>query len=363
MTAQQTMEPSFRPAIFVTGASRSGTTLLSFILRNHPRVFGLRELHYFGDMHDPRDRDAHEGARKRAEDRLISGIARLYARQEYGICALRRPDPHHRARARGLLQKIPPHQRTATGVFAAAIHELSEEQGKSIPCEQTPRNIFYANALLAAFPAAHIVHMVRDPRAVMASQKKRWRRRALTADPLAHHPYHALREWINYHPYTMASLWNRATREAKRLANHPRFHLLRFEDLIRMPEETVSHLCAGIGLTFQPDMLDVPQVNSSHQSSRGGARHGIYQDAMENWRSHLNAQEIRITERICGNLMRVHGYAAEAGDHHRDAGELRYMFSYMMHLAGVLAINPRRAWIQLRAVLPSARRAASLATE
>ena len=43
-----------RKLIFITGASRSGTTLLSFVLRNNPEVFGLEELQYFGRAWDPR---------------------------------------------------------------------------------------------------------------------------------------------------------------------------------------------------------------------------------------------------------------------------------------------------------------------
>ena len=40
--------------LFITGASRSGTTLMSFILRNHADIVGLNELQYFGEFWDPR---------------------------------------------------------------------------------------------------------------------------------------------------------------------------------------------------------------------------------------------------------------------------------------------------------------------
>jgi hypothetical protein len=350
MTTPRSTPAFLRPVIFITGASRSGTTLLSFILRNHPDICGLRELHYFGEACDPRT----PGAEPVGDKRGTKALAHLYARQEYGVCALRRPSRRHHDRARALLRELSPRERTPTGVFAAAIHQLSAEQGRKIPCEQTPRNIFYARALLDAFPAARVVHMVRDPRAVMASQKRRWRRRALSADPASHHPYHALREWINYHPYTMAALWNRATLAARALSPHPRFHLLRFEDLLARPEAMVKNLCEEIELPFHPGMLDVPQVNSSHQSSRGGARRGIRRDAIDGWQSRLDAQEIRIAERMCGELMRSHGYEATAAGYGPGAAELRYLLSYCAHLAGAAAINPRRAWIQLRAALPGA---------
>jgi hypothetical protein len=48
-----------RKLIFITGASRSGPTLLSFVLRNHKEVFGLKELQYFGQAWDPRSSQRH----------------------------------------------------------------------------------------------------------------------------------------------------------------------------------------------------------------------------------------------------------------------------------------------------------------
>ena len=39
-----------RGPIFVVGASRSGTTLMSRILDRHPSVFSFRELHFFGHL-------------------------------------------------------------------------------------------------------------------------------------------------------------------------------------------------------------------------------------------------------------------------------------------------------------------------
>ena len=39
--------------VFVVGASRSGTTMLCRILGRNEQLFGLQELHYFGDIWDP----------------------------------------------------------------------------------------------------------------------------------------------------------------------------------------------------------------------------------------------------------------------------------------------------------------------
>ena len=53
--------------IFITGASRSGTTLLSFVLRNHRPCSGCKELQYFGQAWDPRDTHRRFTAREAIE--------------------------------------------------------------------------------------------------------------------------------------------------------------------------------------------------------------------------------------------------------------------------------------------------------
>lgn len=337
--------------IFVTGASRSGTTLLSFILRRHPQVLGLPELQYFGEFADPRRIESPWPRRT-----LLRAAEAIYARHETGVrmATLQRCDPAEIAsyashRAGILVSDLPPEGRNPYGVFAAAMRDLAREAGRTMICEQTPRNIFYAEALLETYPEARIVHMVRDPRAVMASQKKRWKRRRLLANPEALSRADALRAWVNYHPYTMATLWARATAEALRLSSHPRFLMVRFEDLLSHPRETVQKVCAHVGLEFQPGMLDVPQINSSHESSAAGPRRGLNPDAIDAWRRSLNRSEIAITERLCRVEMILNGY--ELLGLSSPTADLRYGPSYLAHAAGVFILNPKRAWIQLMAML------------
>jgi hypothetical protein len=332
--------------IFITGASRSGTTLMSFVLRRHSQIFGLKELHYFGEYWDPRKGDA-------AADpaRLEAAAATLINRQERGLNAHRNREDSHR-RAVQLIDSIPPKWRNLSGLFYCAVLRLAEAAGRSIPCEQTPRNIFYAEALLRHYSEARVVHMMRDPRAVMASQKRRWRRRALLEDPSRLPLFQAIRSWVNYHPYTMADLWLRASREANRLASHPRFIIVRFEDLLENPEAMVRGLCASLGIDFEPEMLEIDQINSSHASSVNGLPKGFRVDAIDSWKSRLTPNEVAVTERLCGDMMARFGYELAGAGQPRGIGEMFFALTYPAHLAGAFAIDPKRAWIQLRAAQP-----------
>jgi len=334
-----------RPIIFVTGASRSGTTLLSFVLRNHSAVFGLRELQYFGQAWDPRD-----GRRSFTEREAIEAAANMLARQEQGALMSVTEDAH-RWEAAAIVARLGPSVLDPAALYAAVVLGLAGAAGKPIACEQTPRNIFYARALLDLYPASHVVHIVRDPRAVMASQKKRWQRRRLSSSPSRVPHYESLRVWVNYHPYTIARLWSRATAEAVALEAHPRVTLVRFEDLVLEPESTVRRLCERIGLGYEPRMLDVGQVNSSHQTAAGGTRRGLHSDAIDQWRDVLSPAEIDITESMCASWMPRMGYDFHAPRNVSWATRSWYRFSYMGHLAGVLMVNPTRAYVQGRALM------------
>lgn len=335
------MGNSSLPMIFVTGASRSGTTLTAQILGKHSRIAGLAELHYFGEFCDPR--------REPADRRIVpdEAVETLFTRQNEGILAPRRRrsgDPE----ARRVLDRLGPEAAVAD-VFAETAVSLARRVGKAVPCEQTPRNIYYAPALLSWYPQARVVHMLRDPRGVLASQKFRWRRRSLMADPSKMTYRQQLRTWVNYHPYTVAQLWNLATRQALALSDHPRVHLLKLEDLILEPERRLRELCAFLGVEFEPAMLDIDRVNSSHVPTASGGK-GLSRESIDGWRGRLSADELAVVFRRSGALMERVGYRPEPVAGTR-VGRLATGARYLTHLAGAVLINPRRSVIQARALL------------
>ncbi|MEX0707133.1 MAG: sulfotransferase [Woeseia sp.] len=332
--------------IFITGASRSGTTLLSFVLRNHSAIFGLKELNYFGVQFAL---DRLESAQPQA--RLVAAAASIFARQRDGVFTAG-AEGQDFDDAERVVAALPESARTGAGVFAATVGVLARRAGKRIPCEQTPRNIFYAQTLLSVFPEARVIHMMRDPRAVMASQKWRWRRRQLVADSRRFPVIESLRVWMNYHPYTMAKLWAKASAEAARMEEHPRFRVLRFEDLVGRPETAVAELSDWLGLPFEPSMLDVNRINSSYGAGAGASdgRSGLEPSAISRWRGNLSSSEIAIAERLTAPLLDRYDYVPETDA--RGSGQLAewwHRLTYPWHAAGVLLVNPRRAWIQMRA--------------
>jgi hypothetical protein len=327
--------------IFVTGASRSGTTMLARLLGAHSRILALKELHFFGDIWEPRDKPG-----TIAEIELIEMAAVLFGRQQRRLWE-GKPTDADREKARALVGTLVSQDRTAARVYAAAVHLLAAEAGKQIACEQTPRNIFYARQVLDFYPGARILHIVRDPRAVLASQKNRWRLRKLGAQHLPW--YEMLRNWVNYHPITMTKLWKKATEEAVRLQNHDRVRIVRFEDLVANPEDGIRNICRFVGVDFEPPMLDVPRWGSSHLKA-GDEEKGISSRVNDEWRCTLPPAHGLICERMAAPLMDKFDYTPTYGLDHSGVAMIPSLLLYPVHAASAVAFNPGRAWIQFRAI-------------
>lgn len=326
--------------IFITGASRSGTTMLNRIFGRHSKIFGLNELHVFGDLVQP--------------DRLSESLDRQKQREISETIILREQHNVYHASKKlendGLLNLVCGRlasDSTAAEVFIQTVDVLIEQTGKSIPCEQTPRNIFYAQNLLDAYPNAHIVHIVRDPRSVLASQKSKWRLKFLDGD---HIPWlDIVRMWCNYHPVTLSKLWLEANRAANTLSEHSRFQSIKFEDLLTSPESVLSDLCAKIGLNYEDEMLDISHEGSSHQLNAGETR-GISNSTQSSWKTSLSSAEIHLSQTLCADIKEQYGY--KDVDNSLSYIELVLIWCrFPVHIVGVALFNPRRAKIQLMSLL------------
>jgi hypothetical protein len=327
--------------VFVTGASRSGTTLLSRIFGNHQDILGLHELHYFGDLVEVESIDAEQ-----SDAQLAQKLAWLLARQARDFWT-DGPDAADIEMANTLVESLPATDKNAAVAYEYALAHLATTAGKRAACEQTPRNIFYAEKLLALYPDARMVHIVRDPRAVLASQKNRWQMRKLGGRNV---PWsEVIRLWFNYHPWTMSRLWLRASQAALELEAHPRFRIVRFEDLVENPESLVHDLCDWLEIDFQANMLAVPQWGSSN-IEHSSKQQGVSRAMLTQWQQVLTDAEIAVSERQTKAYLERFAYTPTNIGGSGALGTMALWLKYPLHVLGAVLSNPRRVLIQLRAL-------------
>lgn len=293
------------PSIFVVGSSRSRTTMMGRILNRHPEVYTFHELHFFEEMWSP-ESEAVFYERKEAE-RVMARLLSLERGE--GYLGSTNPDAfleeaHRRLDTQGLSVPLFPLE-----VYRAFLFGEAKEAGASIPCEQTPRNSYYVGEILEHFPDARVVHMVRDPRDVLLSQKRKWKRHFLGATniPLTE----ALRSWFNYHPITISRLWRSSVETVQAYRDHPRVLAVHFEDILDDSEATVRDICQFVGIEYEKEMLAVRQVGSSNQQDRPEER-GIDKNRSGNWREGgLTETEVFWCQKLTSGTLEALPYSTE----------------------------------------------------
>lgn len=207
------------PPVFLVGCPRSGTTLLFELLRKHPSLTSIPdEGHVFWSAYNHPRR---HGWRSDALGR-IDATAREHRYLETALAAL----------------------------------------GSGRPLDKTPKNVLRLPYLRAHFPDAHIILLVRDGRATVASLLEGWRRRRgasyLLPEPLRLRDYDS-RIWRYILPpgwreLQGSELANVATIQYERSLAAARAHrnlvdvVVRYENLVDDPLGTLESLLQSLGL-------------------------------------------------------------------------------------------------------------------
>ena len=289
--------------IFITGNSRSGTTLMMRIMNNHSLVHAINEPHFFERLWSPSDKD-----REVNKQEALGIYLNLLIKQREGFFTdiEKFKEKYSEEAKRGIENNVSDKKITRSSIYDLFLLNETVKFGKRIPCEKTPQNVFYIQEILDYFPGAKIVNMIRDPRAVLLSQKKKWKRKSLGADFLTKREIIRLR--INYHPLTISRLWNSSISTVQKFKDNPRVFNVKFEELTSDASGQVKKLCDFLDIPFEMDMLQVPHAGSSSQHDDKEAI-GIRKGRADSWKQKgLTNTEVFICQNICGKYMRQFDY-------------------------------------------------------
>ena len=295
--------------------------MMGRILGNHPDVHTFGELHFFGQLYSPSRASQAVGGTSRSRKKGISEslnepeavelAAKLLCIQREGYRTHGNPR-RFREEARTFLGALSEYPATPVALFSAFLCRETAQKGKSIPCDQTPRNVFYLEDILRHYPQAKVINMIRDPRDVLLSQKRKWKRRFLggTDMPLKE----TLRDWINYHPITISRIWHTAINAADKFADSDRVMSVYFEELLAQPEATVRQICDFVRIAYSEALLQVPQVGSSSGADKpaqlgiNAARANSWEKGSGSGEPELSSAEIYLCEALNAPLMKKHNY-------------------------------------------------------
>ena len=263
--------------IFIGGCGRSGTTLLGSMLGSHSHCIATPESKFVRKVYShllfaggPVDGD-------NAWPRL---------RDDWG---LRVWDVE--------VQSAPvPPGASYPELIEGLVRRFAATRGRPDPdiwVDDTPGNVTHAGILLSLFPAARLIHLVRDGRAVTASVL-----------PL---------DWGPNTAAAAAEWWiSRVTRglAAEALFGASRSLRVHYEDLVLEPEETLRKICVFAGLEFEPDMVsgsgfDVPEYTRQQHRLVGQTPD---RDRVLAWTHELRTRQIEIFEYRSWHMLQALGY-------------------------------------------------------
>lgn len=306
------LDVAHRP-IFVYGVHRSGTTLVRDLLDNHPALSVLpSEGTFFTNFERRLKRLERENWLPYLGGEWLRRLANPIHQQPYWLLGRSSPESSpYVTFARAMMAWWPLAQervgRLASSWPLAAV-ALSYAQctgGFSANstlqrwAEKTPTNERFSDRLRSEFPDAKLIHVVRHPLAVYASQKQ-------SARNLGERFRHAsgLLEEL--------SLSYRLAAEHSRDVPPHQYLLIRYEDLLDSTRSTVDRLADFLGIEplpilMQPTAAGLPaKSNSSFTIDTAAGR--VHPAAHRNLTDTLTRAEIERLAAVAGNAAASLGY-------------------------------------------------------
>lgn len=251
----QAAEQWLRRPVFICGHHRSGTTLLQQLLDGHPQLLVLPSeatyLSFFRYVARP-------GPPARAVDRFVAEwICRLIDPNQAPHFKLGRSDPLHKPylvfarRLLGWVEALRHHGRFACLLSLAAAYRDVASPGLSPArwVEKTPLNE-HRMADLSSLEGAKFIHMVRHPAASLASLRERYRSSGADFNTARH----------------IRSIGRSLEAACRNGLRHPRYLVVRYEDLTTAPAATMDAVRAFLGLAADERLL-IPSVAGQAVSS------------------------------------------------------------------------------------------------
>jgi hypothetical protein len=286
--------------IFIVGNSRSGTTMLGTILNQHHKIYRFEEIHFFEGMWSPKDykQPISEESAKKLLKRLF------FVERENGFFRDESTSKNDYSEDISNILANRKKDYSLEDIYGDFIFYETRKSNKEIPCKQTPRYLNYIPEILNIFPNPKVINMIRDPRDVLLSQKKKWKIRSLGINVI---PFkEVIRSWINYHPVTISKLWASSINTSFKYKEN--MLLVKYEDLLAEPEKTLKIICQYLNIKYEPTMLDIPQIGSSLVKS-DFSKKGIDKTRKDAWKNGgLTNTEIYICEKLTGKNMKKLGY-------------------------------------------------------
>jgi len=275
--------------IFIVGAPRSGTTLLQYMLRSHPRIsVPTGESHFIVPLC--------ENARAFGNLSQLENVRRLLQEMYRRSAEFMDTDLHGiRFDVESLAAQLWKEGRhTPPTIISGLFEKNARGEGKWRWGDKTPYYVLHLPKIIEWFPRAQIIHLIRDGRDCSLSLINR------------------ARDFDVYNVYEAAKYWQHfvlAGRTHGRLLSPETYVEIRYEDLLSDPRGTLTRICDFLGEQYSDSLVN---FNKAKQAGKTPLlQRPVQPDNAGKWRSEMSQASIRIFESVAGDTLAQLGYHVE----------------------------------------------------
>jgi len=305
--------PDNNSPVFIVGTPRSGTTLTANILGRHSRIFMSEENHFFEDIYAHRSNLGNPANSAIARQRIFSRLSTMYERHNQAVAQLRINKLFSTLDRESACASWMDYKNVLSWIMELQAREMDKPRWGN----NTPKDVFYIDEIMAFYPDAKILVCIRDPRDFVLSYKYRWQ--VTTED-------HKNRLKSLYHPVITSLLWKSTVKripKIKAIVPAENMLIIPYESLVLDSEAVVQKICSVIGEEYEAAMLDITTHNSSEKQQQ---QQGIFSTSIGKWRTGLPPEEVNVVQQITHTEMNKYDYESEK----LSASQIKVVCIYLM---------------------------------
>lgn len=260
--------------ILLTGVGRSGTTVLQSMLNAHSQISFPPETHFF-------------------KHHILPYLLHNKLPDEAEL----NKDPYLRRLTQGKLQAVSSSRYRSLDDLLRAFYKIVDDPASLCHGDKDTEYVRYLPHLQHLFPGAFLVHIVRDPRDVVASRlKTEWGSKHGLAFHAAEYQYY-IKQMTTLGPRLFGK----------------RFMQLRYEDLLQDPQRELEKMLEKLGMTFEVNMLDFHKSSSGliardEAAWKQNLDKPLLKSNQGKWKESLSEQQGALVESGIEDFMKANAY-------------------------------------------------------
>ena len=271
--------------VFLLASERSGTNLMRTRLNNHSKIAAPPPIHFFTYFYNI---EYYYGNLEK-EENINELINDMFSLNNASI------EPWNikftKNEIKASLKEI-----SFTGIYQSFFDLYTENENKSQWFCKENKLFDHAWKLNNYFPNCKFLYLVRDPRDVFVSYKKR-----AVGEKTA---------------FAFAKMWKNENNKCLRLLSENAFKdkilLVKYEEVLNYPEKTFIKICHFIGQDYEPGMLEGKKSRLKERTQEWeNISKNIIKNNSKKYVKSLNKKEIKIIEKILNKEMMLLDYSFE----------------------------------------------------